>query len=103
MQHARAYNDYYEFDYNLYYWRTYDKTEVDVVLYGQKGFFAFEIKRKAHLDAKDFKGLQAFRKDYPEAKRYMIYGGNKSYFENDIHVIPFHQSLSQLPDILQSY
>lgn len=100
LQEARAYNDYFDLGYSFYYWRTRDKKEVDVVLYGDKGFFAFEIKRKARLDSKDFKGLKAFAKDYPEAKLYVLYGGGESYHEKNVNVLPFKQALKSLSKLL---
>lgn len=102
LQELRAYNDYFDLGYSLYYWRTQDQKEVDVVLYGNNGFMAFEIKRKARLDAKDFKSLKVFQKDYPEAVAYMLYGGEREYFEGDIHVLPFEQALKTLPQIMQA-
>ncbi len=100
LQEAKAYNDYFDLGYSLYYWRTRDKTEVDVILYGEKGFFAFEVKRKAKLDKKDFKGLRAFAEDYPEAKLYMLYGGSDAYFEGGVQVMPFGEALETLNTIL---
>ena len=100
LQEARAYNDYFELGYSFYYWRTYDKQEVDFILYGNKGFFAFEIKRKMRLDTKDFKGLKAFSSDYPEAKLYLLYGGREPYFEGNIQVIPFNTALKDLGHLL---
>jgi predicted AAA+ superfamily ATPase len=68
LQEIKAINDYYDLGYKTYYWRSIAGLEVDFVLYGPKGLFAFEIKRKSNINKKDLKGLQAFKKDYPEAK-----------------------------------
>ncbi len=46
LQHLRAINDYYRLGFHCYYWRTSNDVEVDFILYGEKGLFAFEIKRK---------------------------------------------------------
>jgi predicted AAA+ superfamily ATPase len=100
LQEARAYNDYFDLQFSFYYWRTRDNKEVDFVLYGNKGFLAFEIKRKTRLDNKDFKGLKAFIRDYPEATTYLIYGGQESYYEGNIIVVPFYEALKRLPEIL---
>ena len=32
-------------DYQICYWRTFNQTEVDFVLYGERGIIAFEVKR----------------------------------------------------------
>lgn len=100
LQEAKAYNDYFDLGYSFYYWRTRDKKEVDFILYGKNGFFAFEIKRKVRLDTKDFKGLKIFAEDYPEAKIYMLYGGDETYFEGNVQVVPFKQVLKKLSKIL---
>ncbi len=41
----------------IFHWRTRNQLEVDVVLYGEKGLFAFEIKSTPHILIKDFKPL----------------------------------------------
>ncbi len=101
LQEVRAYNDYFELDYSIYYWRTRDKREVDFILYGSQGFLAFEVKRKSRLDNKDFKGLKDFAQDYPEARCYMLYGGQADYFESDIRVLPFTKALQNLAGLLR--
>ncbi|GJM06333.1 MAG: ATPase [marine bacterium B5-7] len=101
LQEVRAYNDYFDWGYALHYWRTQDQKEVDVVLYGNQGFHAFEIKRKARLDKQDFSGLKCFAEDYPEADLYMLYGGQTRYFEGNIQVIPFEVALKELPEMLK--
>ena len=101
LQEVRALNDYNELNYQFYYWRTRNQLEVDFIAYGKRGLLAFEIKRKAHLTAKDFKGLAAFAEDYPMAKLYMLYGGTKTYFERNIKILPFHEALLNLTEILQ--
>lgn len=100
LQEARAYNDYFELGYGFHYWRTREQKEVDFVLYGNKGFHAFEIKRKAQLRSKDFQGLKIFAQDYPEANLYLLYGGQESYYEGKIKVIPFQEALVNLPSLM---
>jgi len=102
LQEARAYNDYFDLGYSFYYWRTRDGKEVDFILYGNKGFIAFEIKRKTRLDTKDFKGLKAFAEDYPEAKLYLLYGGQEEYYEGNIQVLPFQDALQNLSGMLKT-
>ena len=41
LQHLRAMNDYYYLAYEIYFWRTQSQLEVDFILYGEKGLFAF--------------------------------------------------------------
>lgn len=98
----RAINDYYELDYKIYYWRTVAGVEVDFVLYGPKGFFAFELKRSATVSSSDTKGLLAFKEDYPEVTPYLIYCGGQRQYINDVTVLPIVDALHQLPDVLSA-
>jgi uncharacterized protein len=100
LQEIKAINDYFDFKYDIYYWRTRTQEEVDFVLYGKRGLQAIEIKRKSHLTTKDLKGLQLFAADYPMAKLYLLYGGTRAYHEKNIYVIPFVQFLTQMKKIL---
>ena len=47
FQQLRAYNDYYRLGFSFFYWRTRAKHEVDLVLYGEHGLIAIEVKRTA--------------------------------------------------------
>ncbi len=101
FQHLRAMNDYYYLGYELFYWRTRSQLEVDFILYGEKGLLAFEIKGSQRLTARDFRGLNAFKADYPMATCYMVYLGDRDYVENDIHVVPMTKILFNLPSVLE--
>ncbi len=100
FQELNAINDYFNFQYEFYYWRTSNGAEVDFILYGPKGILAFEIKRSVRLARKDLKGLKSFRRDFPEAKLYLLYGGVREEFEDNIKILPIAQALQNLPDIL---
>lgn len=99
-QEIKAINDYLHFDYSLYYWRTALGEEVDFVLYGKKGLIGIEVKRSDRLTAKVFSGLRAFLKDYPMAKTYLLYGGEKRMREGEIEIVPVKDFLKDLAIIL---
>lgn len=100
FQSLSAINDYFELRYKIHFWRTLAGDEVDFVIYGPKGFHAFEIKRSAQVTPKSLKGLKHFGQDYPEAKLYMLYlGKHKEYHENII-AIPFEEALRELPKLI---
>ncbi|MBS0358819.1 MAG: ATP-binding protein [Proteobacteria bacterium] len=101
LAHLRAVNDYLRLGYQLYFWRTSNNTEVDFVAYGERGLYAFEIKRKRKISASDLNGLRSFAKDYDIAKLYLIYGGEHEEYHDNIHVIPFKNALEKLIDILK--
>lgn len=62
LQELRAINDYLAFDYQIYYWRTKNKLEVDFILYGLKGLLAIEVKRSAHIQLKGTRALRELKK-----------------------------------------
>ncbi len=88
LQELKVINDYYDLGYGIYFWRTLSGVEVDFVLYGEKGFFAIEVKRKSTVIDKDLRGLKLFLKDYPQAKGLLLYGGSKKLYYDKITVIP---------------
>ena len=67
-QHLRAWIDYSSGDHQLAYWRTRAGSEVDFVVYGPAGFWAFEVKHTTTVRPRDLRSLRSFGEDYPEAK-----------------------------------
>ena len=100
LQNLRAINDYFQYKYQLYFWRTSNGFEVDFILYGEKGLYAIEIKHSRSVGGKDFRGLKAFKNDYPMATLYLIYGGDQKEYHNDVQVIPYKEALLSLPDLI---
>jgi predicted AAA+ superfamily ATPase len=100
LQSLSAVNDYYNLEYKIHFWRTQAGDEVDFVLYGPRGFHAFEIKRSAHITGKSLKGLKNFGEDYPEASLYMLFLGNHKEYHGSIHAIPFEEALRELPQLI---
>ncbi len=100
LQEIRAINEYLQYDYQFYYWRTSHGVEVDIIAYGPKGLLAFEIKSKSYIDKNDLRGLKTFKADYPEAKLFLISGGSVREYHDDIQVIPIEMALKELSDIL---
>jgi uncharacterized protein len=88
--------------YNIYYWRTSNNIEVDFILYGDKGIKAFEIKRGKRISKDMLKGLKAFTKDYPMAKAYFIYGGERYMRKGNIEILPMSDIFQKLPAILST-
>jgi len=100
-QELSAINDYFDLGYELFYWRTSHQVEVDFILYGPKGLLAFEVKRGASVSLKDLNGLEAFQKDYPEAKLFFLYGGQQKEYRGNIQILPIEEALKTLPTLLQ--
>lgn len=100
FQELKAINDYLKLGYNIYYWRSANDLEVDFVLYGPRGIKAFEVKRTGKISAALLSGLRRFGQDYPAAKTYFLYGGNRRINEQDIEIIPVSLFLKKLPEFL---
>jgi predicted AAA+ superfamily ATPase len=100
FQELKAINDDLCLGYKIYYWKTSNKKEVDFVLYGNKGLFAFEVKRTSRFSKSDLSGINSFIKDYPEAKAYFVYGGKRYMRQGSVEIIPVSQIIKKLPDIL---
>jgi uncharacterized protein len=100
LQEIRAVNEYYGLGYNIYYWRTSGGLEVDFILYGKRGIKAFEIKRRNKVSMGMLSGLKAFLSDYPNAEAFLLYGGNKPLFIDDIKVLPIAHALKTIKEII---
>jgi predicted AAA+ superfamily ATPase len=100
LHELKTINEALSLGYKIYYWKTASKKEVDFVLYGNKGLYAFEIKRTNRITKAMFSGLKSFTRDYPEAKAYFVYGGKRYMREGSIEIIPIEDVLNKLPGIL---
>ena len=100
LQNLMAVNDGLSRGYKIHYWRTSDGAEVDFVLYGDRGLWAFEVKRGRRVSAGDTSGLRSFRADYPVAHAMLIYGGERRLNIGGIDARPVSDFLRQLPEIL---
>lgn len=67
------------------------------MLYGPSIFAAIEVKRKRILTPKDLTGLSAFARDYPEARRYVFFGGDQELEIVGIRALPISSALVNLP------
>ncbi len=88
LQEIAAQNDYGNYDYGIYYWRTRQGIEVDFILYGERGIKAIEVKHSDRVRREDFKGLRQFKKEHPEATLFFVYSGARRYHEGGIEIVP---------------
>ena len=95
-QHLRAWLAYSRADARLYYWRTRSGVEVDFVLYGTDGIWAFEVKNADRVRPEDLRGLTAFGAEYPEARRVLLYRGAERLAVRDILCLPVEDFLARL-------
>ena len=98
-QHLRAWCDYSKGQHSLHYWQTRSKVEVDFVIYGESGIYAFEVKNAAKVRSADLRPLKAFGQDYPSAQRILLYRGTERFVREDILCLPCEAFLKALkPD-----
>lgn len=98
-QHLRAWIAYSSGDLGLYYWRTRSGVEVDFVVYGAAGFWAFEVKNTGRIRPEDVRGLRAIAADYPGCKPLLLYRGTERLEVGGIYCMPVEAFLSRLrPD-----
>ena len=95
-QHLRAWNDYSQTKYHLSYWRTRTGLEVDFIVYGEKGFWAIEVKNTKRILPQDTKHLEIFLKDYPMAKAILLYRGDEMIQKGNVLCIPCSKFLLEL-------
>ena len=100
LQEFIAFNSAFDFGYKIFYWRTSNGREVDFVLYSPKGLLSFEIKRTSRITSALLGGLKSFLADYPMAKAYFVYTGNRRMYEGKIEIIPVLEILNNLGTLL---
>ena len=102
LQELRAINDCHDHRYQIHFWRTQGGLEVDFVLYGHQGLLAIEVKRSRHIERKDTRALREFKKDYPPAKCYVLYGGSSPLYMDEVTALPIEDALRNLSQLLGS-
>lgn len=69
----KAYQDYTEKDFKLFYWRSSSKFEIDFLIETKnKELIAIEVKAKKKINEKDFKGIKAFEDDFKLSKKIVV-------------------------------
>ncbi len=96
MQHLRAWCAYSGGKHSLSYWHTRNGLEVDAVVYGESGLFAYEIKNATKIRSEMLRGLMAFKKDYPIAKIAVLYRGQERQIIENVECIPIDEFLKTL-------
>lgn len=93
----RAYISYEQLYYPLYFWRSYDGVEVDLLCETGQGFIALEIKATSRWDKQYNRGLNRIRSELgPNVTCYGLYQGEKQLNWDTITVIPVRSFLQNL-------
>lgn len=95
-QHLRAWLAYSQADARLYYWRTRGGAEVDFVVYGNPGLWAFDVMNADRIRPADLRGLNSFGDEYPEARRTLLYRGRHRLVRKNVLCLPVEDFLLSL-------
>ena len=95
-QHLIAWNSYGGENNKVSFWRTAAGSEVDFVVYGEKVFWAIEVKNTSRIRPEDLRALKSFKEDYPESTAYFLYRGKERIMKNGILCIPCDEFLLKL-------
>lgn len=99
VQHVRAWNAYRGERNQLHFWRTRSGVEVDLVVYGEDGLFAIEVKNSTQVHDVDLRALRTFQDDYPEARCVLLHRGSERLLKHGVLCLPCEEFLRELsPD-----
>ncbi len=96
LQQLRAWVDYRNKKDKLFFWRSQNGVEVDVIIYGPSGLYAFEIKSSKYIRDSDLRGLHEFKSDYPIAQCIFLYRGEEKLKRGNILILPVAEFLKNL-------
>ncbi len=95
-QHIKAWINTQVANYQMNFWRTKAGLEVDFIVFGPLGFWAIEVKNGSKIHPQDLRGLEEFKKDYPECTPLLLYRGTTKMVQNGILCIPCEEFLLQV-------
>jgi uncharacterized protein len=95
-EHLRTWIAYTGGEHNLFYWRTRSGVEVDLLVYGPTGLYAFKVKNAARLRGDELRGLKSFREDYPSARCTLLYRGEERLVIDGVLCLPVEPFLRRL-------
>ncbi len=92
-QHLKAWVEAQLENFQLHFWRTSSKLEVDFIVSGPKTLLAIEVKNGTIVHPHDLRGLIAFAEDYPDATPILLYRGKQRYKERGVLCCPVDEFL----------
>ncbi len=96
LQHLKAWNEYRDNPFDIFFWRSKGGTEVDFILYGDEGLYAIEVKNSNRIRPGELRSLIEFRKDYPISKTMLLYRGTERLLINNVLCVPCEEFLKGL-------
>ncbi len=100
LHELRAFLSYTRRAYPLYFWRTYDGAEVDLLFETDAGYVAVEIKATTRWEKRFNRGLRRLRNDLGADRTtcFGLYLGARSALWDDVRVMPVVDFLRALWD-----
>lgn len=97
---VRAYIAYAKLRFRLYYWRNYDRVEVDFLCETRRGFVAVEMKSAVRWERRYHRGLERMRAEFGADRLRCngVYRGARRARWNDIEILPVMDFLRRLWD-----
>ena len=94
--------DYRQTEARLYYWRTHNGAEVDLLIERRGRLrLAVEIKAKSRVASADLSGLRSFGEAHPRVRRVVVSEVPEPYRLGSIDVMPYRMFLERLPRLLR--
>lgn len=97
IQETQRVLNYKNLSMGIYYWRTNNGAEVDLVLeQGGKPFMAVEFKSRSDIDRADLSGLRSFHEDYPKANCLIVCTCPEPWTLDFAQILPWSLFLERL-------
>jgi len=92
-QELRAQNDGFGWGFDIFFWHTVDHHEVDFVLYGKQGLTGIEVTLSNRYSPEDLKSLRQFKAEFPKARTFFLYTGDRRMKFEDTIIMPVEEFL----------
>jgi uncharacterized protein len=96
LHEVRAFLSYTERSYPLFFFRTHDDVEVDLLFESARGMVALELKASSRWRGEFEKGFRRVREELPRVRCIGVYTGERKLEHDGIVVYPFREFLEQL-------
>lgn len=96
LHEVRAFLSYTERDYPLFFFRTHDDVEVDLIFESARGVVALELKASPTWRNEFNKGFNRVRSEISGVRCIGVYTGERKLVQNDVVILPYAQFLEQM-------
>lgn len=97
MNEIRAYLVYRESDTKMYYWRTNNEAEIDLILAKHKQpEVAIEFKYKKIVGPRDLRAFHGFSTEYSQTQKIVVSLADIPYSQRNILILPWREFLEKL-------